>query len=260
MSIRTLFVVISAASVLSALAVPRSGHVNEQASRDQVCDAIRSRLHLKTDQFLGIRRDEALEQKLGIGTGKAGIFIYRLSRVGDEIKEHGVIVRHLFTDADPTYIVAVNAAAGSIYYIHGFSDSGAEFDKMMTAIGSKLGGPEQAESVVDFYREVNPENRLITPISSLLELKQAAERQCQAVPFDPSEKQFEAWWKQAKASYATVPFRQTTRRARKGYVVEWAVLSSPISGFCGGAPVRVALELGENGQVRKLSFTSVRSK
>jgi hypothetical protein len=38
-------------------------------------------------------------------------------------KEHSV-VHHIFTDADPTYIVAVGTD-GTMYRIHGFSDSGA---------------------------------------------------------------------------------------------------------------------------------------
>jgi hypothetical protein len=66
----------------------------------------------------------------------------------------------------------------------------------------KISSPDQAEALADFYRDVNPERRLLTPATGLLDLKQAAERQCQDVPFDPNEKGFEAWWRHAKPLYS----------------------------------------------------------
>jgi hypothetical protein len=113
-----------------------------------------------------------------------------------------ICTRAIFTDVDPTYIVAVNPANGTVYRFHGFTDSLTEFEKLMAATKVKVSSLDQAEAVADFYREINPERRSITQISGLLELKQAAERQCQAVPFDPNEKDFETWWKHAKPLYS----------------------------------------------------------
>jgi hypothetical protein len=115
-------------------------------------------------------------------------------------------------DVDFTYIVAISPRDGSTYRIHGFglAESLAEFQRLMTSLRMQVSSPDQAESVAEFYRKVNPENQEgLTPILSLLELKQAAERQCQTVPFDPIEKKFNAWWKHAKSLYAQISFEQT---------------------------------------------------
>lgn len=252
MNMQRLILAISAASVLSAVAAPTSAQSTEQASRDQIRSAVRSQLHLKDDQFLAVQRDEPLEQKLAIVSGKPGVFFYQVSQAGDEIKEHSV-VHHIFTDADPTYIVAVSADGG-MYRIHGFSDSGAEFGKLMSATGQKISSSEQAESVADFYRDVNPENRPLTAIPNLIDLKQAAERQCQTGTFGENERAFDTWWSRAKPLYAEVPFKQTATQSGKGYLVEWVVLSSAAPGMCGGAPLRARLEVASDGHVGKVAF------
>ena len=246
---------ISGALMLSTLALPTSAQVTDAAAREQIRDVVRSRLHLKPDQFLNVQRDEKLEQLLATVAGRSeGLeVIYQVSQTGDEIKGN-VVVHHIFTDADPTYIVAVSPANGGLYRIYGFPDSLTEFGKLMAATKVKVLSPDQAESVADFYREVNPERRSMTQISGLLELKQAAERQCQAVPFDPNEEDFEAWWKHAKPLYSGASFKQTAARNDSGYAVEWIVLSSPGAGLCGGAALRARLEVGSDGQVGKLSF------
>jgi hypothetical protein len=100
----------------------------------------------------------------------------------------------------------------------------------------------------------------MTPISSLLDLKQAAERQCQTAPFDPNEKLFEAWWRRARPLYADVPFEEAARPSGTGYRVEWSVLSAPGPESCGGAPLRATLEVGRNGEIGKLALLPVRSK
>lgn len=45
--------------------------------------------------------------------GRPGVFLYRVSQAGDEIKAHSV-VHHIFTDADPTYFVAVSGDGACI--------------------------------------------------------------------------------------------------------------------------------------------------
>jgi hypothetical protein len=252
-NLQKLFLAISAASVLSTVAAPTSAQATEQASRDKIRSAVRSKLHLKADQFLAVQRDEPLEQKLAIVAGKPGLLLYRISQAGDEIKEHS-LVHHIFTDADPTYIVAVSADGG-MYRIHGFSDSGAEFEKLMTATGLKVSSREDAESVADFYRDVNPENRPLTPISNLIDLKQAAERQCQTGTFNENERAFDAWWSRAKPLYAGVPFQQKAIESGKGYLVEWVVLSSAAPGMCGGAALRARLEVLSDGHVGTVAFS-----
>ena len=125
----------------------------------------------------------------------------------------------------------------------------------MTARKVKVLGPDQAEAVSDFYREVNPQRISMTPITSLIELKQTAERQCQTSSFDAGEKAFDAWWNHAKPLYAQVSFRQTVAPHGSGYLVEWIVLSSAGSGACGGAPLRARLEMSSDGHVGKVTFS-----
>jgi hypothetical protein len=254
MSLQTMCLTISGALMLATQAGP-SAQVSDQAARAQTRNAVRSQLNLKPDQFLSVQRDEKLEQLLAVLAGRSdGVeFIYQVSQAGDEIKGNA-IVHHIFTDVDPTYIVVVSAADGGVYLIHGFTDSLTEFGKLMATTKVKVLSPDQAEAVADFYREVNPQHTSMAPITNLLELKQAAELQCQAVPFDPNEKDFEAWWKHAKTLYSGTSFKQTAVRSDSGYAVEWIVLSSPGAGLCGGTPLRARLEVGSDGQVGKLSF------
>lgn len=254
-NIRRLFSIISGVALLSALGMHADGQMTDQAARQKAQNIVRSQLDLRSEQFLGIRRDEELEQDLAaIVGGLAGSeFIYRVSQAGDEIKDHAV-VHHMVMDNDPTYLVAVSPVDGSVYRIQGFRDSKVEFNNLMLAVKVTISSPDQAEALADFFRTVNPEHHSMTRISGLLDLKQAAERQCQAVPFDPNEKDFEAWWKHTKPLYEKVPFDQTATRSGSGYVVEWIVLSAEGPGLCGGAPLRVMLEVGTNGEIGKLTF------
>jgi hypothetical protein len=263
-NVRTTVSTIFRTTLLLTQIAPANGQTTEQAAREQARDAVRSELHSKinfrADQFLGIHRDEELEQSLAtvtIGWRAGPEFIYRVSPTGIEIKENA-IVYHVATDADFMYIVAVSSVDGSIFRIHGFglAEFLAEFGKLMAALRVHVASPDQAESLAEFYRKVNPENQeSLTPILRLMELKQAAERQCQAVPFDPNKREFEAWWKQAKSLYARAPFPQTASPSGTGYLVEWTVLSSGAPGNCGGAPLRAHLEVGSDGRVGKLSFS-----
>jgi hypothetical protein len=255
MSIRKMFSPIFGLAVLSAFVALANAQMTDQAAREQARNIVRSQLSLRPDQFLGVQRDEALEESLALAVGKrAGSqFIYKVSPIGDEIKE-GAVVHHISTDADLMYTIGVSPADGSIYRIHGFADSVAEFERLMTAAGLKVSSPEQAESVADFYRGVNPDNLSLTPISSPIELKQAAERQCQTSSFEAGEEAFDTWWKRAKSLYAQVPYRQTASPHGGGYLVEWTVLSSAANGNCGGAPLRARLEVGSDGHVGKVTF------
>jgi hypothetical protein len=243
--------------VLAMPGTPVDAQMNEPRAREKALGVARLQLsYLRPGQFLGIQRDEGLEQKLAVLAGglTGSEFIYRLSPAGDEIKEHAV-VHHVFTDIDdPVSLVVVSPLDGSAYLIHGFDGSKADFNRLMGTLKVKISSPDQAEALADFYREVNPERRSLTPASSLLDLKQAAERQCQAVPFDPSERDFEAWWKHAKTAYAHVSFQQTAARSGDGYTVEWIVLSSPGAGLCGGAALRARLEVGSDGSVGGIGF------
>jgi hypothetical protein len=124
MSMRKLFSTILGIAVLSTFLMRANAQVTDQAAREQAGNIVRSELrttvNLKPDQFLGVQRDEALEQSLALVVGRVGsAFIYRASPTGDEIKKDGV-VHHISTDADFMYIVAVGSVDGSAYRIHGF--------------------------------------------------------------------------------------------------------------------------------------------
>jgi hypothetical protein len=236
-----------------------NAQITDQVAREKAQSIVRSQVdYLRPGQFLSVQREEGLERSLAVTAGglTGAEFIYQVSPAGDEIKEHAV-VHHLVTDADPVYLVAVNPANGSIYRIAGFRDSKAELNKLLAVVGIKVSSEDQAEDLADFYRSVNPEHRSMTRISSLLDLKQGAERQCQAVPFDPSERGFEAWWKHARTAYSNVSFQQTATRSDSGYAVEWIVLSDPSAGLCGGAALRARLQVGPDGSIGEISFRPV---
>jgi hypothetical protein len=258
MKIKKLFLTAFATVVLlPALRVSANAQMNEQSAREKALSIARPQLsYLRPGQFLSVQRDEGLEQKLAalVGGLAGSEFIYRLSPVGDEIKERSV-VHHIITDIDdPMSLVAVSPLDGSTYLLHGFATSKADFNRLMAALKLKISSPDQAEALADFYREVNPERRPLTPAPGLLDLKQAAERQCQAVPFDANEKDFEAWWKHAKAVYSKASFKQTSTRSDGGYAVEWVVLSSPGAGMCGGAALHARLGVGSDAQVGDIAF------
>jgi len=267
MSIRKLFSTIFGIAML-ALPTWAYAQVSEQAAREQAISAVRSELHskldFKPDRFLGVQRDEELEQSLALAVGRrAGLFVYKVSPTGYEIRESTVY--HAWSDFEIVCIVAVNPADGSTYRIRGFglALSMAEFEKLMMALKVRVSSPDQAESVTDFYRRVNPENHEgLTPVTGLLELKQAAERQCQngAKSFDLGEKAFAAWWKHEELLYGALPFQERAVPHGSGYLVEWIVLSSPSRENCGGAPLRAQLEIGLDGHVGNLTVAPIQKQ
>jgi hypothetical protein len=261
MSAKGRFSTVLGMAILSMLMAQANAQVTERAAREQASGTIRSQMYLKADQFLRVQRDDELEQLLAAAVSRPSWseFIYRASEEGDEIKEQ-VVVHHIVMDGDPTFTVAVSPVTGTAYRIQGFSDSLAEFEKLMKEANVRVSSAEQAEAVAGFYRSVNPERRSMTPLLSLLDLKQAAERQCQPVPFDPNEREFEAWWKRAKLVYADVRFSQTAARGGNGYLVQWTVLSSAGPGNCGGAPLRAQLDVGSDGHVGKIAFSPFPTK
>jgi hypothetical protein len=191
---------------------------------------------------------------LAVGKQPSPIYLYSATRAGDEERGQAV-VHHIFTDIDPTYIVAVNSGDRSEYRVHGFADSQVQFEKLMAATGTKIANSQQADRLAGFYREVNPENLSISPIRSLVDLKQAAERQCQTASFDAGEHAFEEWWKLAKPLYSGVRLVESAVAEANGYVVEWTVLSSSGPGMCGGVALRVQLPVQSNGEVGEVAFS-----
>ena len=244
--------------MLAALAVPAHAQLTDRAARELAVNIVRSELqstvHFKSDQFLGVQRDEELEESLAIAAGGriAPRFAYKLSPTGYEVREKSIFY-HVWTDVDVQFIVMVDPADGSTYRLHGFgvAESLAEFEKLMGALRVRVSNPDQAEYLAEFYRKVNPENLSSSPISSLLELKQAAERQC----FDVGEKVFNAWWQHAKSLYATLSFKQRVSPHGGGFLVEWIVLSSPSRENCGGAPLRAGLGVGSDGHLSRLTVS-----
>ncbi len=239
--------------VLLLLAAVIYAQGNDQAAREQIRSAVRSHLNLKVDQFLAVREGEKLEQSLAM-LGRPGVLIYHVSRTGDEIKGN-TLVHHISMDADLTYVVAIIPSNDRIYRVHGFNDSVAEFDKFVT--GLTIANSEQAEIMAALYREINPGNYLLAPVSNLLDLKQTAERQCHSDSFEAAERKFDSWWARFKLPYSQVPFQQTVVAEKTGYLIEWTGLSSP-SGECAGAPLRASLHIGSDGHVSPIKFSPAR--
>jgi hypothetical protein len=254
---RRLFSTILGTALLSAVALPpMSGQITDQSAREQVRNVVRSELHLKPDGFLRVQRDEKLEQLLAMAVLRPSwlMFIYEVSEEGVEIKENTVIY-HTRSDFNP--------ADGITYRIRGFgfADSLADFEKLMTAARLKVSSPEQAQSIADFYRGVNPENNLsLTPIWSLINLKQAVERECETSSLDAGEKAFDAWWKRAKPLYLDASFKETVTPSGDGYFVEWVILSSAGHDKCGGAPLRARIEVSSDGHVGKVAYSAIGKK
>jgi hypothetical protein len=258
---------------LVALATPlalANTQVSEQAAREVALNAVRSELqstvNFKSNKFLAVQRDEELEQSLAVAVVRppGSEFIYRVSPAGYEIKG-GMAVYNSWSDFNPEFLVAVSDADGTLYRIRGFgvAESLAEFERLIVALTVRVSSSEQAEAIAEFYREVNPENREgLTPILRLIELKQAAERQClgNAKSFDAGERAFAAWWDHAKPLYSEFSFQQRAVPHGSGYLVDWNILSSPSAENCGGSPLRATLEVGENGEIGKLTFIPLQSK
>ena len=262
MNVSKIFPAILGLTVLSTSTALMTFQTADEAARDLARRAVSSELHLTPEKFLCIHRDEDLENSLAIATigRRTGTeFIYKISQTGIELKENAII-RHVATDADLVYIIAVHTTDGRTFRIRGFTDSLAEFQKLLKALKIKPSSPEQAESLADFYRGVNPENLPLTPLSSLIELKQAAERQCHAgvTSFDTAGEAFNAWWGHNKKLYVAISFQQRIVPHDGDYLVQWVILSSPSDGNCGGTPLRAQLEVGSDGHVGKLTFSPIR--
>jgi hypothetical protein len=260
MNIRNYILTIFGLAVLPILIFPAHAQMSDQGAREQGRDAIRSHMHFEPSKFLQVQKNGMLEQLLAemVARPSWSELIYNVSEEGNEIKEHTVI-HHIVMDGDPTFTIAINPASGNLYRIRGFTDSLDEFNRLITEANTKILTAYQAEAVANFYREVNPEKYYpIVPLSSLLDLKQTAERQCQAIPFDPNDKKFDTWWKRAKPLYQDVQFKQTTSQSGGGYAVEWIALSSTGPGMCGGAPLRARLEVSSVGHASKLTFSPLK--
>ena len=262
MSIRKVFSTIFGIAVLSMLAGLANGQMTDLWGCELARNAVRSQLHLKPDQFLSVQRDERLEQSLASAVGKrAGSeFIYRVSQAGDEVKEDAV-VHHISTDADLDYIIVLGPGHGSSYRIHGFADSVAEFEKLTTAVGVKVSSPEQADSLAEFYRAVNPENMpgtILKPHRTQAGRRAAVSQRREVVRHWP--RGFYCRWNRAKPLYAAVPFQQKTVHHSSGYLVEWTVLSSPSGENCGGAPLRATLEVSSDGHVGKVTVSPLKKE
>jgi len=260
MNIHSLIPAIFAVTMVSSVTGLANSQISEQAARDKAHNTVLSQAHFKPNQFLDVRRKESLEHSLSlvVAAPARSVFIYELTTSGDEIVEGGVI-HHISMDADFTYIVAVSSADGSIFRIHGFGidESLAEFEKLMAPLEVRVTRSDQAEAVADFYRKVNPENHEgLTPILRLMDLKQAAERQCQSgsKSFDEGEEAFAAWWKHAKSLYEKLAFQQRVASHGNGYLVQWVFLSDSSHENCGGNPLRAQLEISSDGHVGPITF------
>lgn len=267
MSSRDLFSTILWLALLATPMVTANAQVTEQSARKQATDIVRSELestiNFKSDEFLRIWRDEELEQTLEVAVGgQSGlVFIYKVSPEGVEFKKDAVVY-HMWCDFEPVFFVVINPRDGSAYRIHdfGLEQSLAEFERLVTALKVHVASSDQAESLAEFYRDVNPENYAsLTPVLSLMELKQAAEVQCQsgAKSFDSGEKAFAGWWRHAEPLYADLLFQPKAIPSQGGYLVDWIVLSTPSKSNCGGSPLHVRLQVSQDGHIGKPAFSPI---
>ena len=270
MSMRKVLSTIFGLAVLVTPLVLANAQMSEQAAREQASRIVRSELHSRVgfepDEFLEIQRDEELEQNLRVAVrGQSdSIFIYKVSPEGVEFRKNAVVY-HTWSDVDPVFIVVINPRDGSAYRIHGFGlgESLTEFERLMTALKMQVTSPEQAESVADFYRGVNPGNEEdLTPMLGLMELKHAAEQQCQigAKSFDAGEKAFSHWWKHVEPLCSALLFEPKAVPHEGGYLVEWIVLSARSGSDCGGAPLRAQLQVGSDGHIGEITFARIKTE
>ena len=80
MSVPKLCSTIFGLAVLPMVVVLANAQTTSQAAREQARNAVRSHLHLKPDQFLGVQRSEKLEELLVLAVGRPGKveFIYQV--------------------------------------------------------------------------------------------------------------------------------------------------------------------------------------
>jgi hypothetical protein len=256
----TLFIGIG---LIAGLAASANAQVTEQAAREKAKSIVQARLeagpeHFLDDRkFLDVQRQENLEEELAeIVGGSAGLdYIYKVSEFGVEIKDHEIIY-HTFFDVDPTYHVVVSRTDGAAYRVQGFSDSMAEFNRLIAAFKLQVSG-DRARGIADLYREIYRQRESITQIYSLLDLKQSAESRCENGSVASGERKFNAWWRHVKPFYKALSFDEKTVQHGEGYTVEWIVLSSADHNACGGAPLRMQVEIEKDGQIANLNFIAL---
>lgn len=258
MNIQKSFSMIVLLPVLATSMVFAKTMHTQENTQELALNTIRSELKLPSSQFVQVRRDEGLEDLLAIssvGWHAGPVFIYRLSQEGIEVRKNA-IVHHVTTDAEANYIIAVLSVGGETFRVHGFNDSLVEYNRLIMESKIKLSSAEQAESLAEFYRYVNPENVPLTPVSTLLEMKQIAERRCQsqATSFGTGQEKYLEWWERAKLIYARLSLQQKVELHNGSYLVEWVVLSTPSTLNCGGAPLRARVEINQNGHTSKIAF------
>jgi hypothetical protein len=231
--------------------------MSEPMARLKTLEAVHAKLELDESAFLAIYRDEPLEQRLAHVTGKLNVFLYLVSREGDEFLEDRVI-HHIVTDGGPSYVVGIVTSDPRVYRIRGFNDSRAEFNAFTKALTLTIANADTAELLADFYREVNPDNfKDLTALRNLLQFKQMGELNCQTSDFGGSERAFETWWKIAKPRYRNLSFTPHTSRSDAGFLVELLTLSASSPRSCGGAPLRTRIPISKQGQVGPPAFEPV---
>ncbi len=234
-----------------------NAQLTDEAGRRLAEATVRSALNMRADDFLQVRRAEDLEEYLGIASGHAHHkLFYRVSRDGTVADEHGVRTGVL-SDGDPLFVVVVDAD-GDAYRVHRFHDSTSEFNRLLVSSGLKLASAQQVEALGDLYRATNPGNfDDLKPINSLLELKQGGERRCFRYDAPLDSKPFDEWWASAKRKYKSLSYEPKIAHEGRGFSLEWIVLSSPGKYNCGGAPLRVSIDVGLDGQVVEPKFVPI---
>jgi hypothetical protein len=234
---------------------------NEARARARTVTA--ANLHFDPAQFVGIERQEELEQSYAVATriARGTLFLYKLWPGGEEVRD-STIINHCAGNC-LSYLVGVRAVDGAVFRIRGFSDSIEEFNRMMGTNAVHMTDHSQAHAFASFYRSVNPESLAITPLWTLLDFKQMVEQQCHdhQESFLASDEQFTKWWNSHKSTYLNADFSEGAFRDQNGFRMEFLVMPPPAANqACGGAPVLAVLQITPSGQIDKLAYKESASR
>lgn len=244
--------------------------VRAQTSDERAREAAREAVQVSTERansFFSVHRREDLEEVfLSVRFFQGGRFerdpqIFEVTDGGYEFK-NGSIDYHLSVHGPFLYFVAVANAPGGVFRIGGFKDSQSEFSRLAKYYNVKLRSEFQAQEYAGLYLRLDPAHYQLVQTTSLLQLKQLAEREFDDnyKGFSSGETRLNQWWAKHESALSRMSFKQTTTAVLEGFEVSFLTLSSidDKSQADGPTPLRVTLTLTKDGQIAQPTLTPLK--
>jgi hypothetical protein len=240
-------------SVVQCAAVARA-----QITVDQARELAKTTVQSKTGlQVWSIYRREDIEEGLRslAVSHKERAFVFLLSNAGYEF--HGNAVHyHLPSEGPISWFVAVSTK-GRVYGLSGLKDSQEELNKLAIALHLSIEDDFQATQYLSLYLTLDPENRRLDVVHTLLQLKQTAETQFTRTygDFGTAEQAFERWWEQNLKKLSSASLAETASSTDKGFVAKFCIISGISQKGRGPSLLEVSLTISHNGQVGELKLS-----